>query len=315
MKEYTVRIQPLTPIWTGDENRKKTTLRETGIIGSLRWWYEALIRGLGGSACDPTNTRCKDEDHCDACELFGCTGWARKFKLQILDNLGNQKTNAINKNEKKNEEIIFKFFPLREIEDEEWALLNLTLRLIAKYGALGGKTVFKPSDEDNSKNKLHHQDFGLIEIIDSNLKMFKKEQLQAYVRDNRWKKTQKDSFAWVSIQNFWCVNGKYLCRKNANESSFNKVLGRKEPKNTSSQLEKTNDKVSKWLAGSQQESKKVFSFKNPPRTFGFVNPDIVNFEQMKKQLKSVWGNENNWKFLEGDDIVNSLIQELLEELK
>lgn len=62
MREYTVKIKPLTPLWTGDAERKSGTLRETGIIGSLRWWYEALIRGLGGTACDPTvkesNTKC-----------------------------------------------------------------------------------------------------------------------------------------------------------------------------------------------------------------------------------------------------------------
>lgn len=62
-KSYTVKIRPLTPIWTGDADRQNTTLRETGIIGSLRWWYEALIRGLGGTACDPTS------DH--RCQLSG----------------------------------------------------------------------------------------------------------------------------------------------------------------------------------------------------------------------------------------------------
>lgn len=85
MKEYTVKIKPLTPLWTGDAERKLSTLRETGIIGSLRWWYEALIRGLGETACDPTNSKekCNGENHCDACELFGCTGWARKFRLEV----------------------------------------------------------------------------------------------------------------------------------------------------------------------------------------------------------------------------------------
>jgi len=94
-KSYTVKIRPLTPIWTGDADRQNTTLRETGIIGSLRWWYEALIRGLGGTACDPTSDhRCqlsgkeKTEREriskmCPACYLFGCTGWARKFRLEI----------------------------------------------------------------------------------------------------------------------------------------------------------------------------------------------------------------------------------------
>ena len=46
MNKYTVKIKALTPIWTGDADGKNTTLRETGIIGSIRWWHEALIRGL-----------------------------------------------------------------------------------------------------------------------------------------------------------------------------------------------------------------------------------------------------------------------------
>lgn len=82
MKEFKVTFKTLTPIWTGNAERESTQLRETGIIGSLRWWYESLVRGLGGYACDPTSdNRCPDKDgnHCDACELFGCTGWARKF--------------------------------------------------------------------------------------------------------------------------------------------------------------------------------------------------------------------------------------------
>ena len=83
MEKFAVKIKPLTPIWTGGAERSSTTLRETGIIGSLRWWYEALIRGLGGDACDPTDTKCNMENHCVACELFGCTGWGRKFRLEI----------------------------------------------------------------------------------------------------------------------------------------------------------------------------------------------------------------------------------------
>lgn len=155
MKEYTVKIRPLTPIWTGDENRKKTTLRETGIIGSLRWWYEALIRGLGGSACDPTNTRCKDEDHCDACELFGCTGWARRFRLEIKNT---------------NQQVIVKFIELREIKDIEWALLNNTIRIISEYGAIGAK--------------IADPNHGLIKIEKNDLDKFtlKNEELDNYIK-------------------------------------------------------------------------------------------------------------------------------------
>lgn len=83
-----IKIKTLTPLWTGDVNGNCETLKETGVIGSLRWWYEALVRGLGGYACDPTdeNDKCPDNgDICDTCELFGCTGWNRKFILRIND--------------------------------------------------------------------------------------------------------------------------------------------------------------------------------------------------------------------------------------
>ena len=165
-----VRIKTLTPIWTGDAERKNTELRETGIIGSLRWWYEALIRGLGGSACDPTSdNRCPDKDgnHCDACELFGCTGWSRKFRLEVEFNttipevwIGTRERRG-NRYLKRNVagfmsdgSIILTFIPLRDISQNEWVLLNKTLQIIADYGALGAKTS---------------QGNGVIEIIENNL--------------------------------------------------------------------------------------------------------------------------------------------------
>jgi len=52
-----IKIKTLTPLWTGDANGNCETLKETGIIGSLRWWYEALVRGLGRYACDPTSDK------------------------------------------------------------------------------------------------------------------------------------------------------------------------------------------------------------------------------------------------------------------
>ncbi|NPA40530.1 MAG: type III-B CRISPR module RAMP protein Cmr1, partial [Thermodesulfobacteria bacterium] len=49
------KIKTLTPIWTGGINRTCDKLRETSILGSLRWWFEAIVRGLGGYVCDPTS--------------------------------------------------------------------------------------------------------------------------------------------------------------------------------------------------------------------------------------------------------------------
>ena len=97
-----ITLKTLTPLWTGGvETGKMDRLHETGLLGSLRWWYEAIVRGLGGDVCDPTSDKPEDscqfdaqtyektkniEDGlagvCPVCRLFGCTGWKRRFGLQ-----------------------------------------------------------------------------------------------------------------------------------------------------------------------------------------------------------------------------------------
>lgn len=142
-------FEALTDIWTGDAHGKPGCLIHTGLLGSIRWWYEVLVRGLGGYACDPTKTQCDGKTHCVVCRLFGCTGWARKFRFQVLDaESGSPRQNHI----EKNDEFILRFVPLRAISNEEWTLLHMTLRLIADYGAIGGKTTWKPSDEPALSN-------------------------------------------------------------------------------------------------------------------------------------------------------------------
>jgi len=94
MTAMEIELRTLTPLWTGGVDQVCDRLHETGLIGSLRWWYEALVRGLGGYACDPTDekTKCKEYDPkkgtssiCAACYLFGTTGWARLFRLRVID--------------------------------------------------------------------------------------------------------------------------------------------------------------------------------------------------------------------------------------
>jgi CRISPR-associated protein Cmr1 len=89
-ESLSVTLRTLTPIWTGGvETGKMDRLHESGVIGSLRWWYEAIVRGLGGAACDPTEHACLFDPEkpnnglCDVCQLFGATGWRRRFSLQI----------------------------------------------------------------------------------------------------------------------------------------------------------------------------------------------------------------------------------------
>ncbi len=88
---FTVKLRTLTPVWTGDIDQKGERLQPNGIMGSLRWWTEITLRGIGFQACDPTsNDKCpqndKDKDkrcYCASCLIFGATGMRRAFRLDV----------------------------------------------------------------------------------------------------------------------------------------------------------------------------------------------------------------------------------------
>ncbi len=365
----TYKLAALTDLWTGDRSGKGDRLIPTGLLGSIRWWFEVLVRGLGGSACDPTKHACDAGHHCVVCELFGCTGWARKFRFDVLDAEGHTQQKQI----KKDDTFQLVFTPLRPIRAEEWALLDATIRLVAEYGAIGGKTVYKPSDElsladasigsfapdlvlktgvkglplrekdrvarvDGQKvasvetlkavlssrpagepveivverngaphvidgwiGKRHHRDYGIVAIEEpASVEAVPREQMERYVRDGCWRPVQHGAFAWASLENFWCVKGRHLARQGPKKSTFNRVLGRREDKSIeprpgrrvvrrSDDLVRKNDAASKWLAGGRGESKKVFSFKDPERTFGFIKPGQVTLEDIRNRLEAAWG--------------------------
>jgi len=274
-----------------------------------------LARGLGGKACDPTRTECRDKNHCVVCELFGCTGWARKFRFQVLDADGKPQKCQI----KADQKFQLSFTPLRPVTDEEWALLDITLRLIADYGAIGGRTVLKPSDEKSRADEEHHRDYGLIQILreKSPVKAVDRKTLEDYVQPDHWRKVDHGNFAWASLENFWCVKGRHLARQHKKMSNFNKVIGRKEPKTEARNLENGGAEA-KWLAGEPGKSKKVFSFKKEleeaERTFGFVKPKIVKYEEIKKRyeeikkrLKEAWPTLEESQFQTGAEILNNIL--------
>lgn len=301
-------FKALTPIWTGDAAGQSGRLIPAGLLGSIRWWFEVLVRGLGGAACDPSDTqgRCLDRKgrRCVVCELFGCTGWARKFRFQVLDADGKLQSSPI----QKDGAFRLRFVPLRTMRPEEWALIDLTLRLIAGYAALGGKSVYKPSDEASRQNQAHHRDYGLVKISQAPAVESKTlDQLKAYVAGTEWRKPSHGDAAWSSLEHFWCVNGRYLARQNRSQSTFNRVIGRPEPKAQAGQ----NDS---WLAGRRAgqggdpESKKVFSFKNPKRTFGFVKPGAITLDQMKQKLRCAWSDLKDKELLGGPKIFDDLLK-------
>lgn len=106
MESLSILIRTLTPLWTGGISNTATRLHETGILGSLRWWYEVIERGLGRRVCDTIKQKCElsgvglqrykkvqqqgwwealeKAGMCDVCKIFGTTGWRRQFDLVVL---------------------------------------------------------------------------------------------------------------------------------------------------------------------------------------------------------------------------------------
>lgn len=113
--ERTYELSSKTDLWTGDAKGEPNRLIATGLLGSIRWWFEVLVRGLDGHACDPTGKQCEGRNHCVVCELFGCTGWARKFRFEVLDKDGNVQAPQI----EKDHNFGLRFTPLRLIRAEE----------------------------------------------------------------------------------------------------------------------------------------------------------------------------------------------------
>jgi len=154
-----IDCQPITPIWTGDADQKGAQLREAGLIGSLRWWYEAILRGVGFYACDPTSTgSCVYEESsnfastCLACQLFGCTGYSRRFRVEIdsggnsgelrevkLANPGNANHRGWWIPQEITKPFRLKIVPLFAVGFDS-VVFGFTLRLIERFGALGAKT-------------------------------------------------------------------------------------------------------------------------------------------------------------------------------
>lgn len=186
-----MQIIPLTPLWTGNAEREGKRVLETGILGSLRWWFEALLRGLEHYACDPTaekscelsgkekNDKERYQKLCPVCQLFGCTGYGRRFRLLVeggsgagpllevkLQNSGNSNHLGWRIPAIVAGPLDLSFLPMRgsDLGDFEAAALRCTLRLIEQYGALGGKTsqgqgVVKIIWTDNQSAKM---DFALL---------------------------------------------------------------------------------------------------------------------------------------------------------
>jgi len=174
-----IRLRTLTPLWTGGVNGECTKLRETSILGSLRWWFEAIVRGFGGYACDPTsNVKCEYnedlKDICAACELFGTTGWAKRFRFEINQIFHKiYSGNLVIKGYRRNwyypsglvscDSELNKIYETMFFESDLDTILRVLLLFISKWGMIGGKTaigygVARFEDENNNSLKVNGKD-------------------------------------------------------------------------------------------------------------------------------------------------------------
>lgn len=164
--QYSIKLEALTPIWTGDFERSSKRIKETGIIGSLRWWYEALVRAYNGRACNITSDasddkKCnyeKSKKICNVCQMFGCTGWSRKFRVEISDmnylhlpklSIGTREKHETRKGWKYltrnvegiiSKELVVLSKELKPLTKEERFLLSKTFEIIEGYSAIGART-------------------------------------------------------------------------------------------------------------------------------------------------------------------------------
>jgi CRISPR-associated protein Cmr1 len=160
--ERRIRFEALTPIWTGDANgRSDSRTLETGILGSLRWWLEALARGRGAHVPDPT----RDAPEYDPDKgptggldpvslLFGATGWRRRFRLEVTKDgqavkLGNIRIETgTTRHDDGFSTWYFKSkarvgdFEVRVSgnDEDDLVLLGGLLGFISRWGAVGAKT-------------------------------------------------------------------------------------------------------------------------------------------------------------------------------
>jgi len=357
MADLKFELRTLTQIWTGGVEGKTDKLHLTGIKGSLRWWYEVLIRGLGYYACDPTDDspqfpqfkKCevkltKEEKQqiesnprslqgivklkiCPACYLFGCGGWSGKIILRITE-----PDSTILKESLFEGKIPFDlhFIEKKELEEEENILLNMTLKLILDYGAICGKTVFKPSEHPHKNSITHHKDFGIIVERDDTsgilAEKIRTENIDNYLRNFK-KDGNGNNSDWPDLKNFWFVKDVYINRqghnqlvdRNINTGKYNN--GASSDKIffggfTSLDKEGVQDSVKETIEARENdtnrdtESKKVFSFHGQvsgmTRCFGYARNETEQ-EKIKKGVERILNAKGDaYTIYTGEEVLDEL---------
>jgi CRISPR-associated protein Cmr1 len=338
------KLKTLAQIWTGGVRpNDNSRLRPTGIKGSIRWWCEALIRGLDAYACDPTSdNRCEfntrsyrqtnnlDEELqkiCPACQLFGCTGWRGKFNLRIENNTGEIITKQLPP--ESDFTMRFIFIETKQLTEREKRLINATIKLIVEYGAIGGKIGLKPSEEPyKNYRKRHHLDYGVLAYQDD-------FSIPSIACDKLLSKLKENHKDWPNLKYFWfvkevcitriihneLVNRDPATRKYRSPEEFQVFLGGY----TKSDKEHLTKNLQKKISNERgiegdSESKKIFSFHGivkyatsdsprqlfHPRCFGYTR-NRAEQDALHKTLNEVFNSAGcQYEFKNGEEVLDAL---------
>jgi CRISPR-associated protein Cmr1 len=321
-----IKVKTLTPIWTGDVNGECFKIKETSVIGSLRWWYEALVRGLGGYACDPASRnedeRCRldydkfkvamdsgestqqalDEQICPACQLFGCTGWSRRFRLEVkqcdmkgFDGWGLREKSSF----------VLDITEIRSIGEKNKWLFRKTLDIVEKYGAIGGRTTRKPQ-----ASKLG-MPYGLVRLECSQIESWDHNQRIEDVRSwlclNKRKLKKENNRGWFDLRWYWKASDVYLDRGKMNDLLELEEIYEGGKKKVRPKRGTERDEFLRFLRGRIGESKKIFSFGNvhvkiEPMIFGYVR----NRKEIEKITKMIIAEFGEVEITIGEDILGKM---------
>lgn len=321
-----IKVETLTPLWTGDVNGKCSKIKETSVIGSLRWWYEALVRGLRGYACDPTSwnddERCRldydkfrvtidsgestqqalDEQICPVCQLFGCTGWSKRFRLEVREcDMGDFDSWGL----RENNCFVLNITEVRSIAEEHKWLLRKTLDIVEKYGAIGGRTARKPQESKlGMPYGLVKLECGQIEAWNHNRKI---EDVRSWLCLNKRKLKKENNEGWFDLRWYWKANGVYLNRVKMNELLKLEEIYVEGKKRIRPKKGTEKDEFLCFLRGSVGESKKIFSFGNvhvkiEPMIFGYVR----NRKEIEKIRKMIVAEFGEVEITIGEDILREM---------
>lgn len=311
-----IKIKNLTPLWTGGVEGDCKKIKETGIVGSLRWWYEGIVRGLGGYVCDPTSgKKCElkqerfkkaikenkslrdalDEQICPACQVFGCGGWKKKFIIEIGGLTASDFISGRGPNSglKKNRKFSLKFTLISPFRREEKWLLKKTFEVIENYGAIGGRATWKPNGRWGTP-------YGLIEIEDyGEMKSWdletNKEIVKKWLEENKRTINKENEKDWLNFRFYWILKDDYLTR-----NEMNKIVNR----DNFGRYTRSADDFDRWLGGDKGISKKIFSFKEPKnKVFGYVRSEN-ELNKIKEKLEGIEKDINRFKT--GKEIVEVL---------